>query len=97
MYVGHSDDERSWFQARQFCQLLGGDLAIIRSASAHYAVRQWLETRPAYKTRTWVGLAKTVWYWTTGRNTFVVSQADMCKTAGFDIPVLNLAWPNYVF
>ncbi|KAI0235549.1 hypothetical protein LSAT2_013926 [Lamellibrachia satsuma] len=60
MYVSNSDDKRSWLQARQFCQLLGGDLATMRSDSGLFAVRQWLETRPAYGTLTWVGLAKTV-------------------------------------
>ena len=70
-YMSTIEDRRSWLQARQFCHQLGGDLATIVSSSAHYTIQQWLETSPGHDQYVWVGLTKTIWFWTTGGYMFV--------------------------
>ena len=61
-YVSQSD-RKTWFTARQVCQSLYGDLAVIYNEE----IRTILKERYLTDSKYWIGLVGLVWYWANGK------------------------------
>ncbi|KAG9476571.1 hypothetical protein GDO78_003227 [Eleutherodactylus coqui] len=57
-YMEESSEKLSWFDAKNFCKTIGGDLASISDRDEHQALWTMLLHAGVYRTAFWVGLLK---------------------------------------
>ena len=72
LYFSHPvEEEKTWYDAKQFCANRGGNLLFDKSEEFHTDLN--MEMLDLYEggnlgESTWVGLTKFIWYWPSGMN-----------------------------
>ncbi|KAM3929236.1 macrophage mannose receptor 1-like [Leptodactylus fuscus] len=57
-YSSENYDTRSWFEARDFCRAIGGDLPSITSEDEGKVLETLMRSHFSYRQKTWIGLVK---------------------------------------
>jgi hypothetical protein len=84
LYWSRADNQPAldWESASLTCQNLGGHLISLDNNKLHTAVVHWLSKMSNNESlRAWIGLQKTGWYWTAGKNKKTISTPH-CRFRG---------------